>query len=80
MKYRRKPIIIEAVQFNGTNHHQLADWSSEAVQLTDKDTIMLIKTLEGDMIATVGDYIVKGIKGEFYAVKPDIFFELHEEV
>lgn len=80
MKYRKKPIVIEAVQFNGTNHHQLADWSSEAVQLTDKDTIMLIKTLEGDMIATVGDYIIKGVKGEFYPCKPDIFNATYEEV
>lgn len=80
MKYRRKPTIIEAIQFNGTNHHQLADWSGEVVRLTESLDKLEIVTLEGTMTASLGDYIVKGTKGEFYPVKPDIFEANNEKV
>jgi predicted KAP-like P-loop ATPase len=79
MFYRKKPIVIEAVQFNGSNHHQLADWSGEAVRLTESLDKLEIVTLEGTMTASLGDYIVKGIKGEFYPCKPDIFEANHDK-
>ena len=63
MKYRKKPVVIEAVQFVDT-----------------EESILKIETLEGVMVATEGDYIIKGVQGEFYPCKPDIFLETYEEI
>jgi hypothetical protein len=83
-KFRKKPIEIEAIQFNGWNFEKITNWMLD--NITDeiypscfKET-MVIKTLEGDMIASVGDYIIKGVKGEFYPCKPDIFEQTYEPV
>lgn len=81
-KYRKKQIIIDAIKWTGDN---LSDICREfpdfklAYTLTEKDDLG-IYTLEGLMWASKGDYIIKGIKGEFYACKPDIFKETYEEV
>lgn len=78
MKYRKKPVIIEAIQYNGNN-------VNEIVQFTGKHNIdfgnhLKIKTLEGVMIANINDYIIKGVQGEFYPCKPDIFNETYERI
>ena len=73
-KYRKKPVVIEARQFDGTD--ESVEWllpqlkSGEIGRATNK---LYIKTLEGIHTANVGDYIIKGVKGEFYPCKPDIF-------
>ena len=75
-KYVKKPIIIEAVQWTGTNRKEIFDFCITCYFNTDFETGDLklhIQTLEGNMEASVGDYIIKGIKGEFYPCKPDIF-------
>ncbi len=93
-KYRKKPIEIEAVQFTGDNECEIAEFmgipitglqmSVDTVLRADGDyrenTHIHINTPEGTMIANCGDYIIKGIKGEFYPCKPDIFNETYEEV
>lgn len=61
MKYRKKPVIIEAIQF-------------------EDNPYLKIETLEGIMKASVGDYIIKGVNGEFYPCKPDIFEKTYERV
>ena len=82
MKYRKKPVIIEAMQFtqetkdmvfNFVTCNRYADWSDAGYP------ILRIQTLEGEMIANSGDWIIKGIKGEFYPCKPDIFAATYEE-
>lgn len=79
-KYRKKPVVIEAIQWNGSNAFEIWDYYEDiCVYLKDNDTL-LIRTLEGDHIARVGDYIIKGVKGEFYPCKPDIFEQTYEEV
>lgn len=81
--YRKKPVEIEAIQFNGWNFEEIQDWmwgiSKEIYPSCFKET-MVIKTLEGDMVASVGDYIIKGVKGEFYPCKPDIFEQTYAKV
>jgi len=80
MKYRKKPIEIEAFQWTG-GHDQTEDpqWCVDAiindeVEIVCGDDLHLeIKTLEGIMRAEPGDYIIKGVKGEIYPCKPDIF-------
>ena len=81
MKYRKKPVVIEAVQYDGTD--ESVDWlypqlvSGEIGRNTQG---LFIKTLEGVMKAEIGDYIIKGVNGEFYPCKPDIFEATYEKV
>lgn len=83
MKFRKKPVVIEAVLWNGTQVSEVTEWISDALH---NDTIMrfgdkvIIKTLEGNMIANPGDYIIKGVKGELYPCKPDIFEQTYEPI
>ena len=93
-KYIKKPIEIEAIQLTKDNIIEVFDFLDEAnyketksaEELEDFSQMMLkqgyieIETLEGMMIANFGDYIIKGIKGEFYPCKPDIFQATYEEV
>ena len=79
MKYRKKPVVIEALQWDGTNWDEIGDWMGlHATAQMDDDFV--IPTLEGDMRASVGDWIIKGVKGEFYPCKPDVFAATYEEV
>lgn len=73
-KYIKKPVEIEAIQWNGNNADEILDFVSSSNRVVDKiNNTFMIKTLEGMMTANIGDYIIKGIKGEFYPCKPDIF-------
>ncbi len=86
-KYRKKPVEIEAIQFlqNPACEAQIIDWAAEynitiLSEHNGADNSQLrIPTLEGDHIANGGDFI-KGIQGEFYPCKPDIFEETYEAV
>lgn len=91
-KYRKKPVVIEvvieAVQFNGLDDYlEICEWINESDNTLSADEliefrapIMLINTLEGTMTADVGDYVIKGVSGEFYPCKPDIFEKTYEAV
>ena len=79
--YRKKPIVVEAVQWKGDNWLEVDQFMRDYPHETyPKAGIVKIHTLEGVMIANLGDYIIKGIKGEFYPCKPDIFTEIYEPV
>lgn len=86
MKYRKKPIIIEAIQWLGNNKKEIADFAGESANFEvanekEKQLFNLsIQTLEGNMTASIGDYIIKGVNGEFYPCKPDIFEKTYEKV
>lgn len=91
MKYRKKPVVIEAIQWNGFNHSDIqrfanGDWRIE-VEINDAayeagmgppSIHMFVHTLEGVMEATKGDFIIRGIAGELYPCKPDIFEKSYE--
>lgn len=77
-KYRKKPVEVEAVQWTGFNIKEIANFT-EGNMAINEDNQLCIFTLEGVHLASVGDYIVKGIKGEFYPCKPDIFEKTYEE-
>jgi hypothetical protein len=82
-KYRKLPVEIEAIQLTDGpfgNHHELAIWCDGMVDFIDNELYIVIHTMEGDMYAGVGDYIICGLKGEFYPCKPDIFEASYEEV
>jgi len=89
MKYRKKPVVIEAFQWTGDQYQtEDPEWIVKAIidgtvwfnnQGTEPCN-MEIKTLEGNHIANRGDWIIKGVKGEFYPCKPDIFEATYEPV
>lgn len=79
--YRKKPIAIEARQVTVFNLEELEEWCGGVLQghsLTAKYRTIAIPTLEGTMQAKVGDWIIKGVKGEFYPCKDDIFHATYE--
>ena len=92
-QYRKKPVIVEAVQLDNINAPSVVRWigedkakmnlgSNEAWKLGKAPPIfsVTICTLEGDMKSMPGDYIIKGVNGEFYPCKPDIFEKTYEAV
>lgn len=76
--FRKKPVVIEAAQWTGGNAVSLLDWIGDAAK--QEGAVLVIHTLEGDHEASLGDWIIKGVKGEFYPCKPDIFAATYEEV
>lgn len=83
MKFRKKPVVIEAMQFKGGwsgDGTVICDWVGANANWTSTSTggELKIHTLEGTMTATEGDWIIKGVKGEFYPCKPDIFEATYE--
>ena len=84
MKYKKKPVIIEAFKWTGgPDQEEAPEWFIEwikAGQVAFGRDKMFIATLEGVMNASVGDFIVKGVKGEIYPCKPDIFEATYEPV
>lgn len=79
-RYRKKPVVIEAVQWTGDNIDELFKLEDFKLNYTLINGILGVYSLEGVMWASVGDYIIKGVRGEFYPCKPDIFKETYEEV
>jgi hypothetical protein len=86
MKYRKKPVEIEAIKFTRDNWDEIKAFTNETayrglhIERIDGIATCIIPTLEGQHIATEGDYIIKGVKGEFYPCKPDIFELTYEKV
>ena len=96
MKFRKKPVIIDAIQFTGKESlddvikfmnpeelcgkREVNTIRSIIGHYIEKDEIIVIPTLEGDMIASKGDWIIRGVQGEYYPCKPDIFEATYEVV
>ena len=82
-KYRKKPVVIEALQFTEETKNQVFNWVS-GMKTADFDEAgkptLRIGTLEGEMTASLYDYVIKGVNGEFYPCKPDIFAKTYELV
>ncbi len=77
-KYRKKPVVIEAIEWTGDNFGEIALFTNGSTHQQGSD--LWVKTLEGGHTALKGDFIIKGVKGEFYPCKPDIFTITYEEV
>lgn len=76
-KYRKRPVVIEAAEVTYENVDEVAHWCDGYVTVP---TGINIPTLEGVMLANMGDYVIKGVQGEFYPCKPDIFAATYERV
>jgi len=77
MKFRKKPVVIDAVQFTG-NFDEIERFVGGDANFTNGE--LVIATLEGALHASRNDWIIKGVKGEFYPCKPDIFEATYEAV
>ena len=80
-QYRKKPVVIEAVRFEKP-YKRVQEFcpSIRLIKQGTKIAFGIIPTLEGDMTAGLGDWIIRGVQGEFYPCKPDIFAETYEAV
>lgn len=79
IKYRKKQVEIEAVEYFGNFNTDIASWcGGRIVGIGNGFAKIEIETLEGVMTASPGDYIIRGVQGEFYPCKPDIFFKTYE--
>lgn len=87
-RFQKKPVEVEAVQFTGLDSYlYIVDWmkasgdtNALAGEVQYRTPIMLVQTLEGTMAANPGDWIIRGVKGEFYPCKPDIFEATYEPI
>lgn len=81
--FRKKPVVIEARQLSADNLESIETWCNGAIKgimLSREERIIHIQTLEGEMTANIGDWVIKGVKGEFYPCKPDIFAVTYDDV
>lgn len=77
--YRKKPVVIEAIQYKGNYTNEIGIFLEGVVHHQSPEGLS-IETLEGTMLAAADDWIIKGVAGEFYPCKPDIFEATYEEV
>lgn len=83
MQFRKKPVVIDATNWDGGNVEHVMDWASGLsgeAHLRFDGNVIFIQTLEGEMRCDPGDWIIRGVKGEFYPCKPDIFAQTYEPV
>lgn len=89
MKYVKKPVVVDAILWDGTNMDEVIQWcegNATYEAMASGNNLLVIRTLESNSeantrhTAAIGDYIIKGVKGEFYPCKPDIFGMTYEPV
>lgn len=91
MKYRKKPIEVDAVQWTGKNSYEIKEFTLGNSHISalsvyrpqgqlPEDFQLFINTLEGTMTVNIGDYIIKGVEGEFYPVRENIFNKTYERI
>jgi hypothetical protein len=79
-KYQKRPVVVQAIKYNGTKASATAIEALFAQAVTYIDGKLQVATLEGTMTANAGDFIIKGTKGEVYPCKPDIFESIYDAV
>lgn len=93
-KYRKKPVVIEAFKYDGdlidsSGNYYVPEWAANAhkngtlfyssINKNEPECELFVKTLEGNMLVSVGDFIIKGVNNELYSCKPDIFEKTYEK-
>lgn len=79
-QYRKKPVVIEAIEWTGTNDSEIIKFCNSRHVDYDNINGLFIHTLEGRMKAEIGDMIIKGVAGEVYPCKPEIFYLTYDKV
>ncbi len=86
MYYKKKPVVVEAIQFNGNNFQEISNWvnrwynedAGPEVWDSDDGNVLIISSLENEYYVNKGDFIIRDIKNKFYPCKPDIFEQTYE--
>ena len=79
IKVRKKPIQVTTIQFDGKNQDDVLAFTGKKDTTYSDDKGLIIHTLEGDEHVSKGDWVIKGVKGEFYPCKPDIFNKTYDK-
>ena len=84
MTYRKKPVEIQAIKWTGNNYNAVKSFAGDNVDL-DGDELIITTLEDGSKgqakhVATIGDFVIRGVKGEFYFCKPDIFADTYDKV
>jgi hypothetical protein len=79
-RYVKKPIVVNALQWRGANVKEICDFIKDDGFYYHRTGQLTIRTLEGNMVASIGDYIIQGVDGEFYPCKPIIFEKTYTKV
>lgn len=81
MKYRKKPVVIDAIQWTGDNYAEIFEFTEGKAYLSSShSSTLIVETLEGNMVAEKGCYIIRGVNGEYYPCQEDIFNKTYEPV
>ena len=83
MKYRKKPVVIDAIPLTQEDYEYVQKFCGDNIQMDWRDDTLVgayLQTLEGGAYATIGDYIIKGVDGEFYPCKPQVFEKTYVRV
>jgi hypothetical protein len=76
LRYRKKPVEIDAIRWTGENGDEIESWSAGRVRCEGRQAV--VRTLEGEMRGDVGDWIIRGVQGEYYPCKNDVFVTTYE--
>ena len=76
VRVRKRPVVVEAFHYDGTNAAAIAAWAGAAGRYRRGE--LIITTFEGDHVAEPGDYVMRGTRGEFYPIKPQVFADVYE--
>lgn len=79
-KFRKKPVTIEAVEWKGELTDEISNFIKGASHFEGPGKVLCLHTLEGVMTVSIGDFIIRGVAGEVYPCKPDIFWKTYEEI
>lgn len=79
-KFRKKPVTIEAVEWKGELTDEISSFIKGSSHFEGPGKVLCLNTLEGVMTVSIGDFIIKGVAGEVYPCKPDIFWKTYEEI
>lgn len=77
-KYRKKPVVVEAIYYDGHNVNQVVAFMGPSYRGNPISDELIVQTLEGALSVDVGDYVIKGVRGECYPCQADIFLETYE--
>lgn len=80
MWYKKKPVPVEAIQWTGNNIDEIMTFMSDNPPYFDFWNSIIIQTLEGEMKAPIGSWIIRGIEGEYYPCRRDIFEKTYEQI
>lgn len=79
----KKPVVVQAIQFDGSNHQEILEWISFCgghAEYNDFRKTIAVTTIDSTGYVGIGDFVVKGTRGEFYSVNYDLFADLYSEV